>query len=56
MLGSLNGFVLSQLALPGADIVFTFFLFGMFIPYQAVMIPLHAALARRRTFRSGSRR
>ena len=25
---------------PGADVVFTAFLFGMFIPYQAVMIPL----------------
>ena len=25
---------------PGADFVFTLFLFGMFIPYQAVMIPL----------------
>jgi len=40
ILGSLNGFVLSKWRFPGADIVFTFFLFGMFIPYQAVMIPL----------------
>ena len=40
MLGSLNGFVLSKWRFPGADVVFTFFLFGMFIPYQAVMIPL----------------
>jgi glucose/mannose transport system permease protein len=40
MLGSLNGFVLSKWRFPGADWVFTFFLFGMFIPYQAVMIPL----------------
>ena len=40
MLGSLNGFVLSKWRFPGADIVFTLFLFGMFIPYQAVMIPL----------------
>jgi glucose/mannose transport system permease protein len=39
-LGSLNGFVLSKWRFPGADIVFTFLLFGMFIPYQAVMIPL----------------
>jgi glucose/mannose transport system permease protein len=39
-LGSLNGFVLSKWRFPGADIVFTLFLFGMFIPYQAVMIPL----------------
>jgi glucose/mannose transport system permease protein len=40
MLGSLNGFVLSKWRFPGSDIVFTFFLFGLFIPYQAVMIPL----------------
>ncbi|MCW2976204.1 MAG: carbohydrate transporter permease [Actinomycetia bacterium] len=40
ILGSLNGFVLSKWRFPGADLVFTFFLFGMFIPYQAVMIPL----------------
>jgi glucose/mannose transport system permease protein len=40
ILGSLNGFVLSKWRFPGADVVFTFFLFGLFIPYQAVMIPL----------------
>jgi glucose/mannose transport system permease protein len=40
VLGSLNGFVLSKWRFPGSDVVFTLFLFGMFIPYQAVMIPL----------------
>jgi glucose/mannose transport system permease protein len=40
MLGSMNGFVLSKWRFPGADVVFTLFLFGMFIPYQGVMIPL----------------
>ncbi|MCZ2263152.1 carbohydrate ABC transporter permease [Isoptericola sp. QY 916] len=40
-LGSLNGFVLSRWRFPGADLVFTLILFGMFIPYQAVMIPLN---------------
>jgi glucose/mannose transport system permease protein len=40
MLGSMNGFVLSKWRFPGADVVYTLFLFGMFIPYQAVMIPL----------------
>jgi glucose/mannose transport system permease protein len=40
VLGSLNGFVLSRWRFPGADIVFLFLLFGLFIPYQAVMIPL----------------
>ena len=45
VLGSLNGFVLSKWRFPGSDIVFTLFLFGMFIPYQAVMIPLTTLLA-----------
>ncbi|WP_418606213.1 carbohydrate ABC transporter permease [Georgenia sp. SUBG003] len=39
-LGSMNGFVLSRWSFRGANIVFTLILFGMFIPYQAVMIPL----------------
>lgn len=45
ILGSLNGFVLSKWRFPGANIVFTLFLFGLFIPYQAVMIPLTTLLA-----------
>jgi glucose/mannose transport system permease protein len=40
VLGSLNGYVLSKWRFPGADLLFTLFLFGMFIPYQGVMIPL----------------
>lgn len=40
MLGSANGFVLSRWRFPGANLVFTLILFGMFIPYQAVMIPM----------------
>ncbi|MGY5766138.1 carbohydrate ABC transporter permease [Brachybacterium sp. DNPG3] len=40
ILGCMNGFVLSRWRFPGADIVFTLILFGMFLPYQAVMIPL----------------
>lgn len=39
-IGSANGFVLSRWRFPGADVVFTLILFGMFVPYQAVMIPL----------------
>lgn len=44
VLGSVNGFVLARWRFPGADTVFTLFLFGMFIPYQAVMIPLQQLL------------
>lgn len=40
LLGACNGFVLARWRFPGADVVFTLMLFGMFIPYQAVMIPL----------------
>ncbi|MEO8518729.1 MAG: carbohydrate ABC transporter permease [Dermatophilaceae bacterium] len=40
MLGAMNGFVLSRWRFPGANLVFTLILFGMFIPYQAVMVPL----------------
>ncbi|WP_394216531.1 carbohydrate ABC transporter permease [Brachybacterium vulturis] len=40
LLGCMNGFVLSRWRFPGADLVFTLILFGMFLPYQAVMIPL----------------
>ncbi|GAA3006361.1 carbohydrate ABC transporter permease [Streptosporangium longisporum] len=40
ILGSMNGYVLSKWRFPGSDVLFTLFLFGMFIPYQGVMIPL----------------
>jgi glucose/mannose transport system permease protein len=39
-IGAANGFVLARWRFPGANLVFTLMLFGMFIPYQAVMIPL----------------
>src|SRR5690242_9359184 len=40
MLGSMNGYVLAKWKFRGADILFPAILFGMFIPYQAVLIPL----------------
>lgn len=40
MIGSLNGYVLSKWRFPGANIIFPLMLFGMFIPYQAILIPL----------------
>lgn len=40
ILGSLNGYVLSKWKFPGADVIFPLILFGMFIPYQAILIPL----------------
>ncbi len=40
ILGSLNGYVLAKWKFRGADVIFPLILFGMFIPYQAIMIPL----------------
>lgn len=40
MLGSINGFVLARWKFRGADIIFPLILFGMFIPYQSILIPL----------------
>ena len=40
LLGAANGFVLAKWRFPGADIVFPIILFGMFIPYQAIIIPM----------------
>jgi len=44
MLGSLNGYVFSKWQFKGNDIVFTLLLFGMFIPYQIILIPLFQTL------------
>ncbi|HEX3049188.1 MAG TPA: carbohydrate ABC transporter permease [Aggregatilineaceae bacterium] len=40
LLGSINGYVLSKWKFPGANIIFALMLFGMFIPYQSILIPL----------------
>lgn len=40
IIGSINGYIFAKWKFPGSNVVFTLFLFGMFIPYQAVMIPL----------------
>ena len=44
--GSINGYLLTKWRFPGADLVFAFLLFGMFIPYQAILIPLVQFLLR----------
>lgn len=40
MLGSLNGYVLAKWKFRGSDVLFPLMLFGMFIPYQSILIPL----------------
>ena len=39
-LGSMNGYVLSKWKFRGANVLFPILLFGMFIPYQSILIPL----------------
>ena len=46
ILGSINGFVLAKWKFKGADVIFPVLLFGMFIPYQAVLIPLVETMKR----------
>lgn len=40
LLGALNGYVLSKWRFKGSELIFTAILFGMFIPYQSILIPL----------------
>ncbi len=40
IIGSINGYALAKWKFPGADIIFPAMLFGMFIPYQSILIPL----------------
>lgn len=40
IMGSINGYVFSKWKFPGSNILFPLMLFGMFIPYQAILIPL----------------
>jgi glucose/mannose transport system permease protein len=40
LLGCANGFVLSKFRFPLSNVVFPLILFGIFVPYQAVIIPV----------------
>lgn len=44
MIGSINGYVFAKWRFRGSDVVFLVFLFGMFLPYQGVLIPLVVTL------------
>ena len=45
MVGSINGYLLTKWKFRGSDILFILLLFGMFIPYQSILIPLMQALS-----------
>jgi glucose/mannose transport system permease protein len=40
VLGALNGYLFSKWKFRGSDVLFTILVFGMFIPYQSILIPL----------------
>jgi glucose/mannose transport system permease protein len=40
IMGSLNGYVLAKWKFRGSSVLFMLMLFGMFIPYQSILIPL----------------
>lgn len=40
LLGSFNGYIFAKWKFKGSEIIFTLILFGMFIPYQSILIPL----------------
>ena len=40
LIGSLNGFILSKYKFKFSNLIFTLMLVGMFIPYQAILIPM----------------
>ncbi|MGH2592825.1 MAG: carbohydrate ABC transporter permease [Anaerolineae bacterium] len=44
LLGSINGYILAKWKFRGANVIFPLILFGMFIPYQSVLIPLVSLL------------
>jgi glucose/mannose transport system permease protein len=46
LLGSINGYILTKWRFRGSDALFFALLFGMFIPYQSVLIPLVETLQR----------
>ena len=40
IVGSVNGYILAKWRFRGSEVLFTLILFGMFIPYQSILIPL----------------
>jgi len=53
-LGSLNGYILTKWKFRGSDVLFPLLLFGMFIPYQSILIPLVQVLSKIPWFGGGS--
>lgn len=52
VLGSMNGYVLTKWKFKKANLVFALLLFGMFIPYQSILIPLVQVLQKTKLYGS----
>lgn len=44
LVGAINGYIFSKNKFKGSELIFTLMLFGMFIPYQIILIPLFDTL------------
>lgn len=44
LLGAINGYALTKWRIPGANIIFTLMLFGCFIPFQVILLPMARVL------------
>ena len=44
LLGAINGYILTKWRFKGDNIIFLLFLFGCFIPYQAILLPMARTL------------
>jgi len=40
LIGAINGYLFAKWKFPGSDLIFTLLLFGFFIPYQSILLPL----------------
>lgn len=40
LIGAINGYLFTKWKFPGSDVIFTLLLFGFFIPYQSILLPL----------------
>ncbi len=49
-MGSINGYVMSKYPFPGSRVVMPLIVFGMFIPYQSILVPLFQFLQKTRLY------
>lgn len=50
LIGSINGYFFSKFKFKGSNILFALIIFGMFIPYQSILIPLVQTLNRTKLY------